>query len=237
MLHRELLDQIGADPMLKQSSLLAQVPGGGAPARLSLPITPLAGEFIAGARCPVDYRSLIHDELWRRERSDAPQFDWDSFFAATDTLLDVENILYTAEHEAWPSSAELGKLWMYGVLQALAVQQDATEQLLGCFGLTHHPIGEPALKEIRDLRISVVGHPQNHRNKRIRFQGCTFLSHAESLTRFKVGTYANFKTFVPRTFDVLQLINRQQLAIQMSLCQVWNMIRANHPLNSSGRGK
>jgi hypothetical protein len=186
--------------------------------------------LVAGARCPIDYRSMIYERVWRAyfvgER--LPDIDYERFFAATDTLLDVADLLHVAENGIWPLSKSAGQLWMYGALQALVVQQEACEQLLHCFGVANPPDAAQTFLQVNDLRISVVGHPHNHtRNKNLTYKGCTFLAHRSpgSRTRFEVGTYADFKEFVSRTIDVPELVARQQIAIQQSLSLVWNAIK------------
>lgn len=188
--------------------------------------------LIDGAYSRIDYRTLIHG-LVERARDfcePRPDIDYVQFFAATDTLLDVQNILHIAEHEIWPQSMSTGQLWMYGALQALAVQQDAAKQLLSCFKLTTHPSAAKVYTEVRDLRISAVGHPHNHNSKNLAYQGCTFLGQRErgSRTRFQVCTYPNNKRFVVRTIDVPELVARQQLAIQVDLSQAWKAVK-DHP--------
>ena len=185
--------------------------------------------LVAGARCPIDYRSMIYERVWRAyfvgER--LPDIDYERFFAATDTLLDVADLLHLAESGIWPLSKSAGQLWMYGALQALVVQQGATRQLLGCFKLMEHPHASEVFRQVNDLRVSAAGHPHNHNNKNLTYQGCTFLAHrsSSSRTRFEVGTYANFKEFISRTIDVPELVARQQIAIQQSLSLVWNAIK------------
>lgn len=91
-----------------------------------------------GAYCPIDYRSLIHKKLSDSHIGFLPQiegFDYDSLFAATDALLDVHNILHVAETHAWPKDETLGYLWMYGVLQVLAVEQHRAQGSLTRFNI------------------------------------------------------------------------------------------------------
>ena len=188
--------------------------------------------LIEGAYCSIDYRSKILNRIHETFDSGIRHigdFNYNQLFATTDTLLDVQSILFDAEKSIWPESQTIGQLWMYGTLQALAVQQKATEQLLECFKLKDHPDAIPILMEIMDFRISAVGHPHNHQNKKIAHRGCTFLcgrSHGSN-TQFRIVTYENFKKRVSRIIDVPELIGRQQTAIQMNLSQVWSFIKDN----------
>lgn len=186
--------------------------------------------FVEGAACTLDYRSRIHDRIdltWEGGRRFRPEFDYDRFYAATDTLLDVANILHAAANSIWPRDVCAGQLWMYGAMQALAVQQSAAKQLLTCFDITKFSIGSDVLAEVNELRIAAVGHPANHDSKRLSVKGCTFLSHREhgSRTKFKLVSLRNFNKSVYRTIDVPELIARQKQAIEMNLAIVWRLIK------------
>ncbi len=187
--------------------------------------------WIEGAHQPIDYRSMIHKVVsdGRNFGESAANFDYDRFYAATDTLLDVGSLLYVAEKYQWPHDETIGELWMYGALQALAVQQDAVRQLLECFKLSIHTDAKPIFDEVRDLRIAAVGHPQDHQNRNLNYKGCTFLSHREHgpRTKFNIATLENFTSFIPRTIDVPKLVSKQQCAVQMSLAKAWGYVKAD----------
>jgi hypothetical protein len=182
-----------------------------------------------------DFRTKIHERVIQSRdfRRTPPPIDFSRFFAATDTLLDVQNILHVAEHENWPDSKFTGQLWMYGALQALVVQQDAAKQLLSCFRVPSLPQSAKIYREIRDLRVSAVGHPQRHDSKAVSFSGCTFLGHQESgsKTKFQICTYPDAGGFLIRKIDVLELIKKQHSAVESDLEQVWLQIETNPLFN------
>lgn len=188
------------------------------------------GSWIDGAHQRIDYRSLIHGRVWRTYGvKEVSGFNYKKFFAAADTLLDVSNILHVAETEIWPQDQTVGQLWMYGALQALAVQQDAMEQLLECFEHNVRSDTALSLQTVNDLRVSAVGHPQDHSSKKLLYRGCTFLAHrcASSLSRFEIVTYPREGGWVKREVDVPELIGTQQIAVQMNLGEVWNRIKSD----------
>jgi hypothetical protein len=154
-------------------------------------------------------------------------FDYDRLFAATDTLFDVGEILFVANQNSWPKDDLVAKLWMYGALQALSVQQDAAEQLMQCFGFKGLTQALNILSDIQEIRIAAVGHPSNHKKKSLKLKGCTFLSHREhgSLYKFKIVTYKDFNKSVERIIDVPALIEKQQVALALNLVIVWNKIK------------
>jgi uncharacterized protein YhfF len=177
-----------------------------------------------------DYRSLIHERVsltYELGRRYLKEFDYDRFFAATDTLQDVGDILHVAKTARWPSDETIGYLWMYGVLQALVVEQEATYQLMQCFKISKHASIEQLLKPIRDLRVSAVGHPSKHDSTDIK--GCTFLSHRDfsSRSKFRIVTLQNFDNWVHQTVDVLNLIASQRSALNSYLRSVWCAVKHN----------
>ncbi len=198
---------------------------------MPLPLERKTDEYvIEGAHCLLDYRSRIHERViatYEHGRRYVVGLDYDRFFAATDTLLDVGNILHVAKSMRWPKDETTGQLWMYGALQALIVEQDACGQLLGCFGVESHPNASLTFGEIRELRVAAVGHPASHIRKTQIFPGCTYLAHREhgSLTRFNIVTLHDFKKSVHRVVDILALIAKQRTAVELDLAQVWQLIR------------
>ncbi len=188
--------------------------------------------FLEGACSPIDYRTRILDrihESYEHGRRFHSSFKYDQFFAATDALFDVGDILHRAETGKWPADEVLGKLWLYGVLQALAVQQSAMKQILDCFSLPQLECTKTELKKINELRIAAVGHPHNHSDKYLSIKGNTYLSHRShgSLTRFKIATYPQEGGHVVREFDVRELTVKQAIAINANLAQAWNAVKDN----------
>jgi hypothetical protein len=190
----------------------------------------LNGEII-GPYCILNYRAMILERIQKTYRQGSRElagFDYDNFFAATDTLLDVENILFVAESSEWPSDDYVAQLWMYGAMQAIAVQQEAMWQLIDCFELkSTMPIeAEKKLEEINDLRVCAVGHPHNHTHKKRQFKGCTFLSHRENSegSSFAVVTLDGFNKSVFRAIEVQKLIRQQRVILDSCLSRVWNKI-------------
>ncbi len=194
-------------------------------------------EFFEGAHSTLNYRGMIHEEVHRAYKwgDRSVEFDFDRYFGASDSLLDVENMLVTAERTEWPANEHLGQLLMYGVLQALAVQNQATLQVLKCFGQRDFFFQKDILDQIKELRIAVAGHPSNHNNKNLTIKGCTFLGHRAfgTRTKFTIVTYENFAKSVHREIDVLSLITSQCLGINANLCRVWRTIKENGGISAN----
>jgi hypothetical protein len=113
----------------------------------------------------VDSYSVVRERLHRKSH-DYFVFAcdrWDSarrrmFYGATDALLDSSQAAASFGHfVSFNVGAKL--LACYGFLQALYVQQDAVEVLSRAVELSWHPNNDKRLKEIRDARNRLTGHP------------------------------------------------------------------------------
>lgn len=80
------------------------------------------------------------------------------FYGATDALLDA-SMAATAYEKAVGSDPAINLLICYGFLQALYIQQDAVWTLCRSLELKWHPNEDDRIKEIRDLRNRLTGHP------------------------------------------------------------------------------
>lgn len=80
------------------------------------------------------------------------------FYGATDALLDA-SMAAAAFGKAVRGDPAVDLLICYGFLQALYIQQDAVWTLSRSLGLDWRPSDNPKIKEIRDLRNRLTGHP------------------------------------------------------------------------------
>jgi hypothetical protein len=83
---------------------------------------------------------------------------WRMFYGATDALLDA-SMAATAFGRAVKSDPAIDLLVCYGFLQAIYIQQDAVRTLSRAVGLRWHPNDDPRIKEIREIRNRLTGHP------------------------------------------------------------------------------
>ena len=94
-----------------------------------------------------------------------------------------------------PEWANKGRLYLviYGVLQATFLQQDALRHLAKALQSTFQTDEIPRLKEIRDLRNMIAGHPTSyHRNKEDAFYAISRIS--LSLQSFEILEYIDQKS-------------------------------------------
>jgi hypothetical protein len=95
---------------------------------------------------------------------------WRMFYGATDALLDASMAAMSYE-KAVRSDPAIDLLVCYGFLQALYIQQDAVWTISRSLGLKWRPNDDPRIREIRELRNRLTGHPalagENDKSKRL----------------------------------------------------------------------
>jgi hypothetical protein len=126
-------------------------------------------------------------------------------------------------------NSEFGKddgekyLRLYGVLQALFLQQDAVTNLCESLGLPNSLTSYPKLKEIRDIRNDSIGHP----TKRGNYKSYHFISRV-SITKsgFQlISYYGNNKTKV-RDVLVIDLVKEQRKYLSKVFKNVIKIMKA-----------
>jgi hypothetical protein len=115
-------------------------------------------------------RDFIHHPR-RRDQLLKDKPNWNKLASAFDVIADTEMAIET--YEALPDPGnDKGYLYLviYGLLQALYVQQDAVESLVRGFNPSKTPRykieNEPEAEEIRNIRNAAIGHPTVHEAKR-----------------------------------------------------------------------
>ena len=83
---------------------------------------------------------------------------WRMFYGATDALLDA-SMAATAFGTAVATDPAINLLVCYGFLQAIYIQQDAVWKLSAAIGLDWKPSYNPRIREIREIRNRLTGHP------------------------------------------------------------------------------
>lgn len=113
---------------------------------------------------------------------------WNQVVSSLDAIGDTE-YAFTAFLAHAPGSTGEGYLFLYGVLQALVIQQDAVRHLTEALGKTASD--DPRLREARRIRVEAAGHP----TKKDRPKGTLVTSH--QVGRFTIGQHG----FMMLTFD------------------------------------
>lgn len=154
---------------------------------------------------------------------------WNLLCSCLDTVGDTELAIRAYEQSRKPRTAADLYLLVYGVLQALFVQQDAVENL--CKALVIDYVPDKLLKEIRDIRNDSTGHP----TKRGGGKGQAYNSIGQSsLTKEGfdlMTTYPDNRRPLFRHISIESLIKNQRDVIQRALTEVLRKLRteqANH---------
>lgn len=114
-------------------------------------------------------------------------------------------------------------LRLYGVLQALFVQQDAVVTLCESLGLSNNLTSHPKLREIRDVRNDSIGHPTKRGNSK----SYHFISRDNiTKSRFQlISDYGNNQTTF-RDISVIDLLREQRKYLSEILKNVINVLKA-----------
>jgi hypothetical protein len=114
-------------------------------------------------------------------------------------------------------------LRLYGVLQALFLQQDAVINLCESLGLPNNLTSHTKLKEIRDIRNDSIGHP----TKRGNYKSYHFISRVTiAKSGFQlISDYGNNKTTF-KDISVIALIEEQRKYLSEILKKVINVLKA-----------
>lgn len=140
---------------------------------------------------------------------------WRMFYGATDALLDA-SMAATAYGKAVKSDPAIDLLVCYGFLQALYIQQDAVWTLSRSIGLRWHPNDDPRIKEIRDLRNRLTGHPAFAGEKSRRLSSAIIEYHDVSSSTFSSHIYFDMTTErVSVHVPTILKDNEDRLAVQM----------------------
>jgi hypothetical protein len=117
-----------------------------------------------------ELRSAIRDFVQHPRRRDALASntpEWNAIASAFDTIADTDTVIAT--YKAMPARRhDTGRLYLmiYGLLQALYVQEDAVESLVRGFSPSANPKykieNEPEAARIRVARNKAIGHPTRH---------------------------------------------------------------------------
>lgn len=108
-------------------------------------------------------RDFINDPRRQRSLIDRPDGTWHQICSALDVIGDTQ-LAINSYLQGAPGRNE-GHLYIvvYGIIQVLFVQQDATRSLLEALDVKYSP--DSALKKIRSIRNSSIGHPTDKTEK------------------------------------------------------------------------
>ena len=153
------------------------------------------------------------------------KISWNKLCSSLDVLGDTELVIDEYLKKKEPSGIGEKYLVLYGILQILFVQQDATKNLAEALNIKFE--NDPLLEEIREIRHNSIGHP----TKRGKGKGDAFnfiVRMSISSKGFTLMTpYPKKKKDISKHVNVVELINSQRNKIIKILSQVINILKEN----------
>lgn len=154
---------------------------------------------------------------------------WNMLCSCLDTIEDTELAIGAYEKASNPKAVAYTYLLVYGLLQALFIQQDAVDNL--CKALCVDYVPDKVLKEIRKIRNDSTGHP----TKRGKGKGQAFNFIGRTSLTIKgfdlMTTYPDNEPYLFRHINIGSLINDQRKSMQKVLTEVLRSLKeeeANH---------
>lgn len=147
---------------------------------------------------------------------------WNQLSSALDVIDDTYSAITAYQESDWPDNTGLQYIYLYGLLQALFLQQDAVRDLSNSLGIDYPENQE--LKAIRDIRNDAVGHPTNRNYG----QSHHFIS--QTSIRKDSFTLMSFRTDTDPVFkniDLASLIEKQIQEVAVLLKNVISILEEN----------
>ena len=170
--------------------------------------------------------SIIRDFINSRRKQHIliqVRHDWNRLTSSLDVIGDTE-MAFDAYIEHLNDPATYGELYilLYGLMQALFIQQDAVKNTMESLGLEY--ISHPILDDIREARNDSTGHPTKRRSGKN--QTSIFISRATmSRSGFMLMTTYSDRNPTFRHVNVVKLINDQRDILSTFLQQVIEKLR------------
>jgi hypothetical protein len=149
---------------------------------------------------------------------------WNMLCSCLDTVGDTDLAISAYEQSSNPTSVAATYLLVYGILQALFIQQDAVENLCQALVIDYKP--DRLLKEIRDVRNDSTGHPTKRGGGK--GQAYNFIGRS-SLTKEGfdlMTTYPDERHPLFRHVSIESLIKDQRELVQKALTEVLARLKA-----------
>ena len=177
---------------------------------------------------PIDefLRSISCSEAEIREYINLPRYQdalikdlkkWGEICSSLDLIGDTAFAIHSYFSSPYPDDLGIRYVILYGILQTLFLQQDATEHLFHALELDYQRA--PELIEIREIRNYAVGHPSRRERKhpdRGRSDRLSFHSH---IARISISQF-NFKLAIYDSdgnskYDDVNLLHQIKIQLQI----------------------
>lgn len=152
------------------------------------------------------------------------RLDWHQLWTALDIIDDVDLALTAYLHADFPSSPGEKYLRVYGVFQALFVQQDALQHLVEIVRPAINISVPDLLKEVREARNASVGHPTKLKRKgEVSTHGISQITMTKEGFDLVSFTEKNGISF--QNIRVCELIKKQRAEVVQVLSRVVNELK------------
>jgi len=164
-----------------------------------------------------ELRELINSSICYKQGawSRKDDGDWSKLWTAVDNVEDTQSAI-----DEYSSLKDFSRLAVYGLLQAMVVQQDGIKHLEEAIQIRalNFKKDYPDLHKIRDIRNETVGHPTNTKRKK---GGSTYtsISHTNSLDILEYGVWSR-KGFEHKTIRLKEIIDTQSKLLVKELDKV-----------------
>jgi hypothetical protein len=142
---------------------------------------------------------------------------WNQLCSSLDVIGDTELCFDAYEESPTPSKDGATYILVYGVLQALVLQQDAVRHMSEALAIPFVP--DPLLQEIREVRNSSIGHP----TKRDRGGSRSHFISRISMSKNGFQLMTVYPDHGPAEFkwvDIPSLISKQRTQLRAAMTQV-----------------
>ena len=147
---------------------------------------------------------------------------WNQLCSALDTIEDTDLAIESFQSCEWSAETGMKYLLVYGILQALFIQQDAFKYLAECLE-TNCELND-CLQKVRDLRNRAIGHPVKKNSKRSQ---TSYVIGRYSMEKEKGFTLFNWNATgdTSEEIDLIQLIKSQKNSITSLLSNIVKGVR------------
>ncbi|MBU4231178.1 MAG: hypothetical protein L6277_11200 [Desulfobacterales bacterium] len=153
---------------------------------------------------------------------------WNKLTSSLDVIGDTELALNAFLDNEWPKDDGGKYLMIYGVLQGLFIQQDATKNLAEALNITYSV--DPILKEIREVRHDSIGHPTKREklSKKIKEELCYNFIARGTMSRqgfMLMKTFPDGKTPQFINVNIPDLIGKQRELLAKLLSNIIEILK------------
>jgi hypothetical protein len=150
--------------------------------------------------------------------------DWHTLCSALDVIRDTE--LAFAAYADWGEISDVGGryLLVYGVLQALLLQQDAVKKVCEVF---QSPLSfSPSMNKIREIRSDSIGHPMSRKKDKI--DKANFIQRVSlSYDGFALMTVLSDGKYSFQSVNIPELMDDQNKFVELALLGLVEKLRSD----------